>query len=101
MKFHLIACAFTVSLIASQCLAADEPKADQKAPAAETKTASPPTKEELEKKFEQMLNNVTLKGHFTSDRNETAPTKEDQYDIESVTKLQGDFWLFKARIKYG
>jgi len=82
---------------------ADEPKGAQPAPPAIQEKAAPlPAKEELEKRFQEMLNGVTLKGHFTSDRNDSgAPAKEDQYDIESVTKLPGDYWLFKARIKYG
>jgi len=48
-----------------------------------------------------MLSGVTLKGRFTSDRKDTAPAHEDQYDIQSVTKVLGDYWLFQVRIKYG
>jgi hypothetical protein len=81
---------------------ADEQKSDQKqAPAAQEKAAQVPSKEELEKRFSEMLSGVTLKGRFTSDRNDTAPAHEDQYDIQSVTKLAGELWLFQVRIKYG
>src|SRR5215813_2925706 len=81
--------------------AADEPKADQKQ-APQEKAPQVPSKEELEKRFSEMLSGVTLKGRFTADRNDTAPAHEDQYDVQSVTKVPGsDYWLFQVRIKYG
>ena len=57
---------------------------------------------ELEKKFQDALTGATLQGHFTSNRDEngTSP-KEDKYSITSVTKMQGDVWLFNTRIQYG
>jgi hypothetical protein len=93
------------SLTCSQrAMGADSPAGSDSKPAVAQQQQAPtaPTKEELEKKFAEMMNGVTLKGHFTSDRTEGgAPGKEDQYDIESVTKMEGDYWLFKATIKYG
>jgi hypothetical protein len=89
-------------MVGSTYAAADEPKQDQKqAPSAQEKAPQVPSKEELEKRFSEMLSGVTLKGRFTSDRNDTAPSHEDQYDIQSVTKVLGDYWLFQVRIKYG
>jgi hypothetical protein len=57
---------------------------------------------ELFKKFEQMLAGVVLEGHFTVTGKEDQAPKAERYEISSVTKLEaGDYWLFKARIKYG
>jgi hypothetical protein len=93
---------FSFFWAALACAASDEPKGDQKQqPAAQEKAAQVLGKEELEKRFSEMLSGVTLKGRFTSDRNDTAPAHEDQYDIQSVTKVLGDYWLFQVRIKYG
>ena len=71
------------------------PKPDQ-SPAA-------PSRQELEKKFQEMLSGATLTGHFTSGKGDAASAKEEKYSIESVTKmpLADDVWLFKARIQYG
>jgi hypothetical protein len=80
-------------LLTSAFAAAEEP----------AKTTAPPSKKELEKNFQEMLNGVTLTGHFTSGKGDLASAKEEKYGIESVTKLpgDGDLWLFKARIQYG
>jgi hypothetical protein len=103
MRVQFAALIFPVAvLLGCWALAADEPKQDQKqAPAAQEKAPQLPSKEELEKRFSEMLSGVTLKGRFTSDRKDTAPAHEDQYDIQSVTKVLGDYWLFQVRIKYG
>ena len=99
-KLCIVALSFLLGTFDSAL--ADEPKQDQKqAPAAQEKAPQMPSKEELEKRFSEMLSGVTLKGRFTSDRNDTAPAHEDQYDIQSVTKVLGDYWLFQVRIKYG
>ncbi len=59
-------------------------------------------KEKLEKKFEETLTGATLTGHFTDQsKSGGALPKEEKYTIESVTKLQDDYWLFKSRIQYG
>lgn len=56
----------------------------------------------LFKKFEKTMSGATLVGHYTMQGNEDAGLKEERYTISSVTKLdEGDYWLFKARIKYG
>jgi len=100
-KFCIVASIFLLG--AFDWALADEPKQDQKqAPAAQEKAPQLPAKEELEKRFSEMLSGVTLKGRFTSVRNDTAPQHEDQYDIQSVTKVPGsEYWLFQVRIKYG
>jgi hypothetical protein len=106
----LIAAVFVTSRFVSRGAQADEPKA---APAAEFKSAQenssasqsdsskPPSQAELEKKFQETLSGATLQGHFTNSRDEKGATpKEDKYTIQSVTKMQGDVWLFTARIQY-
>jgi hypothetical protein len=89
---------------------ADEPKSPAPADAAKKhehstsspgETASQPTQAELEQKFQDTLSGSTFQGHFTNNRdpNGISP-KEDKYTIDSVKKLQGDIWLFTARIQY-
>lgn len=107
MKTHIIswgagAIFALAALLAHGSASADEEKGDQKqVPAAQENAPQAPSKAELEKRFSEMLSGVTLKGRFTSDRNNTAPANEDQYDVQSVTKVLGEYWLFQVRIKYG
>jgi hypothetical protein len=49
----------------------------------------------LEKQFEDSLRSVNLVGHFNLNGKES---REDSYYIESVSKVGGDTWLFKAKI---
>lgn len=68
----------------------------------EKEAAAAPSKAELEKKFQETLSGATLVGHFTEKSQAAGKLpKEEKYTIESVTKLQGDYWLFKSRIQYG
>jgi hypothetical protein len=85
---------FAAMLIACQAAPADEPAKEQ--------NPTTPSKEELEKKFQETLSGATLTGHFTSGKSDIASAREEKYSIESVTKLPlADVWLFKARIQYG
>lgn len=59
------------------------------------------SQEELEKAFSEKMANSALVGRFTVDGKEDADPKAERYEIESVTKAEGDFWTFTARIKYG
>ena len=55
-----------------------------------------------ERRFQEMLSGVTLVGHFTITGEEGEDTlREEEYTIAKVTKLNGDYWLFFARIQYG
>lgn len=56
---------------------------------------------ELERKFEESMQNVTLVGFFTDSNAEAQDLKEDRYVIESVTKGKNDYWVFRAKIQYG
>ena len=81
----------------SVCLSAS----GQEPPGIQEKPPATPSKEELEKKFQDTLRGATLSGHFTDDNKPQAAAKDEKYTIDSVTKLPGDYWLFTARIQYG
>lgn len=54
------------------------------------------------KSFETLLTNSKLVGQFTVIGKGDGAGRKEEYTIESVKKVpNGDFWLFKARIKYG
>lgn len=54
-----------------------------------------------EKKFQEMLSNVTLVGNFTvAGGEDQRALHEEKYTIERVSKLGGDRWLFVARVQY-
>jgi len=61
-----------------------------------------PDQQELFKQFEETLSGATLAGHFTVTGKPTDKLRKEEYKITGVTKLEeGDYWLFKTRIKYG
>ena len=54
-----------------------------------------------EQKFQEMLSNVTLVGHFTvTGQEDQGALHEEKYTIEKVSKMSGDRWLFTARVQY-
>lgn len=54
-----------------------------------------------EQKFQDLLSNVTLIGHFTvAGGEDQRALHEEKYTIERVSKLSGDRWLFVARVQY-
>ncbi len=62
-----------------------------------------PTKlnrEELEKAFAERLSGAVLVGNFSVVGKEK-PASPERYELKKVSKVQGDFWQFEARIKYG
>ena len=75
--------------------------ADEKDP----KPAAGPTKSsqaDLEKAFAEKLSGAALVGRFTIvGRNDEKPPRPERYEIDSVTKLRDDYWVFVARVKYG
>lgn len=61
-----------------------------------------PTPEELEAKFRDTLHNVTFKGRWSSIRDgQLGPGRDEEYSIVEVSKLGGETWIIRARIKYG
>ena len=64
-------------------------------------TGKPPdTQADLDRKFQQMMNGVTLVGRSSRlNGDEIAGT--EKYVIEKVSKLTGDTWLFQTRMHFG
>lgn len=57
---------------------------------------------DLEKKLEKTLSGSVMIGHFTVTGDEPGVSpKEERYTLKRVKKLEGDNWLFEARIQYG
>ena len=55
-----------------------------------------------EQRFQEMLSDVTLTGHFTiTGEADSSTLREEKYTIVKVTKMRDDYWLFLARIQYG
>jgi hypothetical protein len=60
------------------------------------------TQEELEAKFKTTLTDATMSGRWCMiNKGKLTPEKDDKYTIVSVSKLQGDSWVLRARIQYG
>jgi hypothetical protein len=60
-----------------------------------------PSQEDLEKNFSERMANTVMVGKFTIDGKDDADPNAERYEITSVTKAQGDYWTFLARVKYG
>ena len=83
---------FLASIISSTALA-DQPTADTSAVAQQQQRFD---------KLQQTLHRVKFVGHFTVLGKEDGPLQKEEYTILSAKKLeQGDYWLLKARVKYG
>jgi hypothetical protein len=90
---------FLVGLSLATFAFGQEPKTQPPTPATKS---DPANRAELERAFAERMSNATLSGHFTDRSREGAPLpKEEKYTLGKVSKLQGDLWLFQARIQYG
>ena len=58
------------------------------------------TQDDLDRKFQEMMNGATLVGRSTR-TNSDKVYGEEKYVIESVSKLPGETWLFRTRMQYG
>ena len=57
--------------------------------------------QELFDQFSKQMTNSTLVGNFTID-GQAGDMKEERYELKGVSKLPlGDYWMFRARIRYG
>src|SRR5262245_4747604 len=54
---------------------------------------------ENERKFQESMQNVTLLGYSTR-TNKEGTFGPEKYKIESVNRISGDTWMFKARLRY-
>ena len=95
-------------VLGGMTFAQDDPRPDPAPPPPAKAPAPPPPKQvpaqaDLEKEFEKTLTGATLVGQFTIEgrgRGDGQP-KEERYQINKVTKMRGDYWLFAARVQYG
>ena len=97
MKKTLFSAGIAVLLVSQIAIGADHE------PAKEQPKAKPVlTQEQLEAKFKATLTDATMTGRWCSvAKGKLGPEKEDKYTIASVSKLNGDSWIIRARIQYG
>ncbi len=95
MSSRRITLTLLLAMLFAAPVVADDSKLDKEKPKELDQQA-------LFKKFEETLSGSKLVGRFTIvSKQEQAPT-EEEYTIAEVKKLdEGDYWLFRARIKYG
>jgi hypothetical protein len=55
---------------------------------------------DLEKKFQENMSGVTLVGYSTR-LGKPGVSGEERYVIERVSKMTGEMWLFRARLRFG
>ena len=95
---YLKAMKITISVVACFLLALVSPLSSLTAAEVESKEPD----QELYKSFESLMTNAKLVGQFTVMGRGDGAGRKEEYTIESVKKIpNGDFWLFKARMKYG
>ncbi len=88
----------TVSLFACYLLGLFSPVCAESATEVDSKAAD----EARFAAFEALMTNAKLIGQFTVMGRGDGAGRKEEYTIESVKKVpNGDFWLFKARMKYG
>lgn len=65
--------------------------------------ADPASLTDLERGFAERMQNVALEGFFTIEGQERRDGNPELYEIESVTKLEGDegLWRFDVHLAYG
>jgi hypothetical protein len=97
MKKTLFSAGIAALLISQIAIGADQE------PTKEQPKAKPVlTQEQLEAKFKATLTEATMSGRWCSvSKGKLGPEKEDKYTIVSVSKLNGDSWIIRARIQYG
>ena len=89
------------------CLTIASAATAQDAPTKEPPPAKPPESKpdqaELGRQFEKTMSGATLVGRFTVEgRGDAArEPREERYQINKVTKMTGDYWMFAARVQYG
>jgi hypothetical protein len=90
--------ALSLLLLLTPLASAQDPNAD----AAAEKPAADDATTQLFEKFEQTMHGAKLTGKFTVVGKAEKGLSEETYEILGVQKIeQGDYWIFKARVKYG
>ncbi len=83
----------TTLVIAALAIAQPQLPSDPAAPA-------PPSEAELFAALEKALTGATLIGNFTVTGREEAKLAEERYELARVQHVEGELWLFQARIRY-
>ena len=66
------------------------------------KSDADPDRAALQKQFSEKMTGAALVGRFSIDGEKSdKPPQAERYELERVSPLYGDHWLFVARIKYG
>jgi hypothetical protein len=60
----------------------------------------PDSAADRDRQFQQQMSEVTLVGYSTS-LNRTGLSSEERYEIDGITKMGAETWLFRTRLKYG
>ena len=90
--FAFLISGLAIAFAATAVSSAAEPTADTK--------ATSHLQDALDKRFTDSMNGVTMIGHSASGSLKDGKSlPEERYGIESVTKMEGDKWLFKARLQ--
>src|SRR5260370_33711634 len=76
-----------------------QPKSTERARAQPT-TKPVLSQAELEEKFEETMSNAGMVGSYTL-TGSNKPPAEDRYTLGSVTRKEGDTWIFVSTIQFG
>ena len=60
-----------------------------------------PTEDELFTALEKTLSGATLVGNFTVTGEKETELTQERYELQGVQHVEGELWLFQARIRYG
>ncbi|MBC7928414.1 MAG: hypothetical protein H7039_22460 [Bryobacteraceae bacterium] len=64
------------------------------------KTATQDVEAARDRQFKQMMSGSTLVGYSAFD-NKVSQSREEHYQIDNVSRLTGDTWLFQTKLRYG
>jgi hypothetical protein len=67
----------------------------------EPAAAKEPTEAERFAALEKTLTGTTLAGNFTVTGRENVELTPERYELGTVEHVEGELWLFQARIRYG
>ena len=93
--FLLVSCLVMTVLNVAVTAIGQEPAASLAKPKAA------PTEAERFAALEKSLTGATLVGNFTVTGQAKTDLNEERYELQSVRHLEGQLWLFQARIRYG
>ena len=77
--------------------------AQQRSTQSTEEVTAPPqlSEEERNIRFSEQLSGVTLVGHFSISGAREMELAEERYELQGVMHVEGEMWLFQARIRYG